>query len=53
MIEIKGALGVTERIKGGLLGEVTKDVRLKECVSGGDTTIGGVQELGQVWLMGC
>lgn len=35
---------MTERIKGGLLGEVTKDVRLEECVSGGYTTIGGVQE---------
>lgn len=44
MIENKGALGVTERIKGGLLGEVTKDVRLKECISRGDTTIGGVQD---------
>lgn len=41
MIEIKGALGVTERIKRRPLGEVTKDVRLKECVCLGDTTIGG------------
>lgn len=35
MIEIKGTLGGTERIREGLLGEVTKDVKLKECMFGG------------------
>ena len=32
------------------MGDVTKDVKLKECMFGGSWSLGA---LGQVWLMGC